>query len=360
MTTWRRRLAFSAVATALGLGALELLARGYEHLHPPEAAVHDPGPQERDCLPDCVPGVTPYPEEPRSPGMRMEWSPGNQWWFPRAADFEGALNDRGLRGPDLEPRKPGELRLMSVGDSTVFGHGVAWEELFTTVACNELSERWDRPVNPIVAAMPGHDTRQSARMLDRHLADLAPDWVLLGNQWSDLFQADNPEDYVLDEPPPLALYRVLHRTLAPFLEPRIITWVDFARGVGTPAPGREARTPLATYMDRLRAMARHAAREGARPLFIVLPAPIDLDPAGPPAFVRAYREAMRTVAWQLDVPVVEGPRWFRKHEATNAHFFDQVHPSPRGHRLLADALVHTLEAMEPPASGNGAEAPARK
>src|SRR5437016_3822832 len=49
------------------------------------------------------------------------------------AEFTGshplALNSRGLRGPEIPAeRKPRELRILGLGDSTTFGTGVAWEE----------------------------------------------------------------------------------------------------------------------------------------------------------------------------------------------------------------------------------------
>ncbi|MCB9760622.1 MAG: SGNH/GDSL hydrolase family protein [Alphaproteobacteria bacterium] len=349
MTAILRKTAFAVLATLLALLALEAGARIVEWASPPlVASTPLPSPQGEACIPDCLPGLAAYPEHPEGPGIRMVYAPGRDWWVAMPDDASMQFNRLGLRGPELPPKAAGEWRFLTLGDSTVWGHGVADEDVFSSVAARALSARWGVEVRPVIGAQPGHDMAQSLNTLERLGRNIQPDLVLIANLWSDLFHQDSA---AFAQPPgqaaPSALYRVLHRALGPLLEPRIVSWLDVERGVGTPGDGRAARTPLPRYIDGLRTLGEMSAEIGARPAFLVLPAPIDLDPAGPPGFVTAYREAMRMVAAELDAPLIEAPEAFRAAGATNAMFFDPVHPSKAGHRLLGEAVAEGLTPLDP-------------
>ena len=64
-----------------------------------------------------------------------------------------------------------------------------------------------------------------------------------------------------------------------------------------------------------------------------------------------YQVAMWRVATQLNVPVVDAVLLFQAHEG-EALYLDPAHPSPLGHRLIAEALWPVLERLvsEDPAS----------
>ena len=46
----------------------------------------------------------------------------------RRAERSAGLNRYGYRGPVVGGKAPGELRVVMLGGSTVFGYGVAWNE----------------------------------------------------------------------------------------------------------------------------------------------------------------------------------------------------------------------------------------
>src|SRR5258705_865774 len=60
-----------------------------------------------------------------------------QIWRPRAGakipwGHGDRVNDAGFRGPLLRLEKtPGVLRIATIGDSSTFGHSVAWEETYS-------------------------------------------------------------------------------------------------------------------------------------------------------------------------------------------------------------------------------------
>ena len=86
---------------------------------------------------------------------------------------------------------------------------------------------------------------------------------------------------------------------------------------------------------------------GARPVLLMLPAPIDLDPAGAPDWISDYRHVMGLVAHQTGSTLVDGPAVFAEEGATVADFFDQVHPAGTGHRMLGEALAEALVDSAP-------------
>ncbi|MCB9791257.1 MAG: hypothetical protein H6741_00885 [Alphaproteobacteria bacterium] len=341
-----RRAAFALAAFLLASALLEGAARLVEALGPPLIpSTPLPAPRSESCVPDCLPGLAAYPEVPEGPGIRMVYAPEREWWIAVPDDASLQSNRLGLRGPEVpEPKAPGELRILTLGDSTIWGHGVADDDVFSSVAAARMREDLGREVRPIIGAQPGHDVRMSWNTLERLGARLEPDIVLIANQWSDLFHEDSAAyAKAPGQQAPLALYRLLHRALGPLLEPRVIGWIDPERGVGVPAPGHVPRTTLPHYMAYIEHMGRYSRELGATPVYLLLPAPVDLDPAGAPGFIRSYREAMRLVAERLDAPLIDAVAGFREAGATNAHFYDPVHPSVAGHALLGAIVAEGLE-----------------
>jgi lysophospholipase L1-like esterase len=341
-----RQIAFTLLAATLGLVALEAGARLIEGAHPPRPL---PTLDASDCMPDCLPGAAAIPVRGAEglPGLRMGRHETRGWALtPGAAARDVQIvvrvNQRGLRGPDLPARPaPGERRLMTLGDSSVYGFGVSEDETYGAVAARALTRRSKRVVRPVNGGVPGYTSAQSLDLLREVGAAVDPDWVVIANLWSDLFHRDDPLP-TERAPHPLALYRLALRGLAPYLPPPTVGWLDLTEGAGTPAPGRTPRTELDAYLDRLLALAEEAARLDALPVFLILPAPVDLDPEGAPAFVLAYRAAMVEAARRAGAPLVDGPAAFRAEGATDADFFDHVHPSIDGHGRLGAALSDAL------------------
>jgi lysophospholipase L1-like esterase len=288
-------------------------------------------------------------------GIAMVQDDATEWGLPAdrvvmSGNVPCRINTLGLRGPELGPRAPGEERLLTLGDSSVFGDGVPEANVFSSVAAQQLTRSWGRPVAGVIGGVPGHDSSQSlARLRDKGAA-IAPTWVVVANLWSDVYKDNGflrPSATVQAVRTPLrtfATYRVARILLAPYLIRQKVGWIasmDDDVGAGTDSEAR-ARVLLRDYVANLRAIAEEAKKLGAKPAFLALPAPIDLDPAGPPDDILEYRAAMRAVADELGAPFVDTPAWLKSHGGTIGHFADQVHPNPHGHKLIGDALAAAL------------------
>jgi lysophospholipase L1-like esterase len=339
-----RKLAFAIAAALIFFGLAEGAARLLEQ-RPAGPSMPEPIPGLCPAPGACVPGSAKLPSRaPDEIAMVERHRAG--WGFEPGStlvhgNVEITINSLGLRGPELPATKaPDETRLLSLGDSTVYGYGVRDDEVFGGVAASRLAQATGHPVRHVNGALPGYDSTQAMLVLQDIAPAVQADWLVIACIWSDLFHARR--DPTAGPRVPLASYRLLTRLLGPWLPPRTIGWWDPQSGAGTPGPGRAPRTSLGQYMDNLHALAVLGQQHGARPVFVALPAPIDLDSRPVPSYIQDYRAAMYTVADALDAPFVDGPDVFGRAGATPAMFYDQVHPSVEGHRLLGEALESAL------------------
>jgi hypothetical protein len=65
------------------------------------------------------------------------------------AEKSAGLNRYGYRGPVVGRKQTGELRIVMLGGSTVFGYGVAWNESIPAFLETKLEARLNRPVTVI-------------------------------------------------------------------------------------------------------------------------------------------------------------------------------------------------------------------
>ena len=284
---------------------------------------------------------------------RMKWGlkPNSVQKSPRAT-FR--INSLGLRGPELEAKAEGELRLLSLGDSSIYGDGVREQDVFVVVAADLLEHTWERPVTGVIGGIPGHDTTQSMALLSKVGPWVQPDWVIIGNLWSDIFHdkgrqltVEGRADTITGPLRGLATYRVLRRGLAPWLRAQEVGFLSSRQDVGTLDGERSSRVLLSEYIQNLKRLTRQIKALGAKPAFLILPAPMDLDPVPPPEAVLAYREAMRQAAAAADAPLVDGPALFVERGVDIGYWTDQVHPDRPGHLLLGEGLYDALKDRGP-------------
>lgn len=351
-----RRFWFTAVAVALGLALLEGGARVAEILWEPEhRTLPLPWPRAR-AGPEFWTQVA---SDRREVAALMEDDQAGWKLTPSSVKQEGdilmRINALGLRGPEVEARQPGEVRILTLGDSSIYGVEVPETWVFSSVAARILEERTGAPHVAFIGGVPGYDVRQSRMVLGRVGRVITPDWVVIGTFWSDVFRADAAPDR---EAVPvrtglrrLAAYRLLRQGLAAWLPSRKIGWVDSNHDIGSLAEHEiQPHTPLATWTDTLTTLAGEVRALGGRPVFLLPPAPMDFDRVPPPDTVQAFREAMRDVARQEQAPLVDGPAVFTA-SGDLKDFIDQVHPSVSGHARLGQAVAEAILAVEGPVAG---------
>lgn len=164
-----KRVVFALVPAFLLLGVAELVVRG--------AGLARPSLQSME-LPEQEAGLL-----QSDPDLFWSLRPG------AAVNWKGQVarvNSRGLRGPELAPKADGEFRILSLGESTTFGVGVADDATYSA-RLQALLERAhpERRVSVLNAGVSAWSSFQSLKFLELRGLDLEPDMVLVYHEVND-------------------------------------------------------------------------------------------------------------------------------------------------------------------------------
>ncbi len=276
-------------------------------------------------------------------------------------------NGDGMREVDLPRHKDAdELRVLVLGDSSNFGHGVDGDEMWSSQLEQLIGGGLEgRSIRVLNGACPGWTTFQARVFMDELGLAYEPDVVIAG------FNNDPGPDYLGDAarltPEPLrTLNGILWRSevyllareavLASVrrLQPTSYQHYTARQAGNAPEYGKLAepeaetlvpRVPMASFLDNLRALHALGEEQGFRFVWIDMP----INRSQPQLVERyvdpAYREAADALASELGFPVVRADDAFRRHPPGRLHLPQHVfHPDPRGHRLLAELVAHTISA----------------
>jgi len=97
------------------------------------------------------------------------------------------INSMGLRDDELRPRTEFDFRIVIIGDSMTFGHGVEVDEAFPSVLERLYAERGDgRRVDVVNAAVKGYGTDQYYALFQHRLRRLQPDLLIVAFYLNDV------------------------------------------------------------------------------------------------------------------------------------------------------------------------------
>ncbi len=377
-----RLVLFSAAATLLFFLLAELAARlavpadctSSARFSRYLQAVGSRGPED---LETSLKRSVPMPYDPY-----LIWHPVLNYRGPNLG-VEVVHNSQGLRSPEIpfDP-PPGTSRVLLLGDSTIYGHGVPAGATLRDVLEAELKQRLPgSTVEVINGGVPGYSSLQSLNQLRRLTGRYHPDVVVIANLWSDC-ALDTFEDKVviygkgvavpwhraaqwIDEvlAPRSALYCLARRLVyrlrhqgcrgrPPLCGPDEAELGKATNLVSQPGtsrpPASRPRVRLADYRANLRALVARVRRLHAVPVFLMLACGVELgefeDPEGTMGDYQAYRRVMRDVAEETGTLLLELPPLFRRlhDQGLGPLFLDRVHPNATGHRIMADALARFL------------------
>lgn len=289
----------------------------------------------------------PSPETVPPPGTIGEiLLNGNPWllWelIPGAHEEKGAkvtVNALGFR--DRERGLRTRPRAMTLGDSSVYGFGVDDDEVFTSL----LEARADADF--VNAGVPGYSSLQSLIQLESRGRALEPDLLLVANLWSDNnFDSFRDRDLLASYADYSASWAASARDASAALR-----WMDWwlrvgpraeaAKKVGWQVGGEDARSGYrrVAISDYTAALDRFC-EIGPSVVYVLLANREDLSPVSPQPAWAPYRAAMRAVAENCGAALVDLPAAFRASgRSADALFLDLMHPTPAGHRLMADAIA---------------------
>jgi lysophospholipase L1-like esterase len=264
------------------------------------------------------------------------------------------ISPLGLREPvPPVPRPPGRQRLMLLGDSTYFGHGVADDQTVGVELQRQLTAL-GVDVDVVNAAIPGYSTEQSRMLLDDVGWDLQPTLLILASLWSDNnFDLYRDRDLLHTQASfttGLAARSSFVRLLASWVDglapdsrARIVTWT---RTSDFPTSGTR-RVPLNEYAGNLDRMIRDAAERGVGAVILA--------PSNRYTVMRGRQEgqvwwtyfaAQEHVARCHGVPLIDTlPDTVSAIAAgvtLDQLYIDEMHPTTLGHQRIATTIVQAL------------------
>lgn len=211
----------------------------------------------------------------------------------------------------------GRVRIVMLGDSITNGAGVSERETFRHVTQGELTRRLGTPVEVVNAGINGDIVTLATGRLEKDVLDRKPDLVTImfgGNE-------------------------------AGYYRPETNRFAD------TPRVGLDDfKTALRGIVDRLRA---------ARIPVVLMTCPpmteryvgAHLKPYrehGINFLVKNYARAMRDVAAEKQVELIDVYDAFQQDTGLLDYFPDGLHPDARGHRFIANLLVPRLARIVAP------------
>lgn len=330
-----RRPLFALISTVILLGSME----GGARLAPDEMTLDRRG-MIREALGERVlMALGDVPGWDVDPGGDENW--GTTY----------TVDEYGMRSPGYDDADGPTQRVIFLGDSSIFGVGLDWDETFAARFESIRESRLpDYDLQTATCACPGHSTYQSLRKLE-HCLDFEPDVVVIANLYSDSTRASLADSErwpasVIDGHRDAMEWSAFYKLVRNLFLSRQLAQVDGAATVAQAGSENKAgetvrRVTPEDYEQNLRRIVARVEAEGATPVFLMLPSELDI---GIDAFADylPYREVMYAVSDELDIPIADGPTHYATVPYGRMAFIDHLHPSALGALELAGLLDRTV------------------
>lgn len=252
-------------------------------------------------------------------------------------------NALGLRDDEVTEKAPGTVRILSLGESTTWGHGVEAAQTYTELIGKQLT-RPERPVDAINGGVPAWSIYQSMLYLNQAGYSLKPDIIILYHLQNDRMSRgpSNPQD-----PFHVSLTdRQLSEARQPFASLlglfsgsrlRILLWRQFGPGLSAQPGGTDV--PRVPDPDREMALKNILDQSIQRGITVILAKPV----YGRGKLIED-RMLEKFVHYADNVIFVDLPRAKAQQNIPDTGFFqiDDAHPTPEGHAWIAQQLIAVL------------------
>lgn len=250
-------------------------------------------------------------------------------------------NSHGFRSPEISLKKPeGQYRVIVLGDSSAFGHFVGNDQTFGAVLEKMLRIRHPgRDVRFINGAVLGYTSYQAATFMKERGWKFSPDLIIIG------FNNDPQLEWKQDvervpHPVILPIFRLLYKSniylsLKKFmLNQRMKKDHSFALQPGSRQ--QKNRVSPEQMKDNLTYLLNEGKKHNTKIIFISMPLQsVSHD-------IRNYRRIMKELANNGEHPFLDLLDDWKKYPAHEV-FLDVMHPTVKGHRIIAEDLYKIIE-----------------
>ena len=285
-------------------------------------------------------------------GKEMAPHPTRGWELQDKASSAGVQFQLGEHGLRRVPLTGAPHRILTTGDSSIFGHGLRDADTLHMNLHRALKER-GKAVDVLTAGVPGYTSAQTLDQMERFGWGMNPDALVVGNLWSDSDFESSPDPDWEGQPGPSGLRR----------HSRALQMLEVALGGGpkqgdwgtAEGPEGERRIELTDYESNLGQLFKGASQRGITAL-LLLPCNRELAdgaPTPPKGWPwTPYFEAARRQANAHSVPLIEGCAVaMEKGLRGEAAFLDEMHPTAPLNEAYAVAIADRLLEMGWPEGG---------
>ncbi len=269
----------------------------------------------------------------------------------------------------LQPKQPGAIRIVCLGDSVTFGYRVpvVWPDKPT-----EYDPEWlpypmllekqlraanpDRKVEVITMAVPGYTSHQGLAWLQRDISQLNPDLVTVSFGWNDASLSDVPDrEAIRTNRAAVAVRSLVDHTQAfahatRWLRARERAKVQAESSNNPPGRPQVYKRPVPRvsqqeYLNNMAAIEQLARQRGAAVIVIAAPYRDHSTEAPEAELMLQYRLALGATMRQRGVPFLELRELTEEAYPSNEGWFgERIHPNHMGHRLIASELLKLMSA----------------
>jgi lysophospholipase L1-like esterase len=286
---------------------------------------------------------------------------------------EFAINSNGLVGPEFAARPAeGVYRIVAVGDSCTFSEGL-WRLAYPGILQDLLTATSPGRFEVLNAGIEGYNSTFALERIRQEIVNYRPRLVIIYIGWNDLMKSDPANQAATGRYSRAAqlmessyLIKAYRKVMFAYLRPLVFR--PRVGGGNGDAHAYDAFVPL-TYRRNLESMIAVLRGNGIQTVLFTLPTVVRSDMTAEelrrhnvffPHFAgtysvakflslhRAYNDVIRKVGQERDVPVVDLDATFNAHDK-NGLFWDTMHPSRDGHRLIAKTVYGRLAADAIPA-----------
>jgi lysophospholipase L1-like esterase len=288
------------------------------------------------------------------------------------------INGLGMRGA-LPPlvKETGELRILYLGDSSVYGFGVEETKAFPYLTAALMAEKLERSVVVINAAAPGYSSTQCRILFEDIVEKIQPDLVVFAALWSDMTPANwtdadllrrfSSTGYRFNSAARLqmrrsGLFSLLEARLASarsIPENRTIFWQNV---LNTGGETDRMRVSIRQHAKNMRAVCRRCRQDGIEIALLILPYNSylthmqEISSGGDDSSLaeqvlgtddpnlKALRKNYRRAAAEFSAGFLDMQELLESYrpEEIKKLFLDTIHPNVMGHALIAEQLSGLL------------------
>ena len=277
------------------------------------------------------------------------------------------VNSRGFTGPEFDIAKPKDVyRIFAIGDSCTFGNmDVVYPGLLHT---RLNATGGGKKYEVINAGVEGYDSGFALARLKEDVLQYQPDLVTIYVGWNDFMKVD-PEGrgtagghawlgHLMEQSYLVKAYKkVIYSYVRPLLvRPSVSSPMDLgAYDSFEPAGFRDNVTEMlrtlksrgikVVVMTRPTVLRAGMSYEEIKRQHVVFPwygSAYSVNRLL--SLHRAYNRTIRKIAAREEAPLLDLAAEFEKHDK-NVLFWDTMHPSEKGHQLIAELLFHRLQSV---------------